>query len=44
MLKDENSIIFSAKSTEEKNNWMAVLISFQYQNTMERLLGVTMLQ
>nr|1PMS_A Chain A, SOS 1 [Mus musculus] len=32
ILKDGNSVIFSAKSAEEKNNWMAALISLQYRS------------
>uniref|UniRef100_A0A8C5VWW8 Son of sevenless homolog 1 n=1 Tax=Microcebus murinus TaxID=30608 RepID=A0A8C5VWW8_MICMU len=44
ILKDKNSVTFSAKSAEEKNNWMAALISLQYPSTLERMLDVTVLQ
>uniref|UniRef100_H3AG57 SOS Ras/Rho guanine nucleotide exchange factor 2 n=1 Tax=Latimeria chalumnae TaxID=7897 RepID=H3AG57_LATCH len=41
--KDENSIIFAAKTAEEKNNWMAALISLQYRSTLDRLLDTVLL-
>ncbi|XP_006003245.1 son of sevenless homolog 1 isoform X2 [Latimeria chalumnae] len=44
ILKDENSVIFAAKSAEEKNNWMAALISLQYRSALERMLDLATLQ
>uniref|UniRef100_A0A2K6TTA2 SOS Ras/Rho guanine nucleotide exchange factor 2 n=1 Tax=Saimiri boliviensis boliviensis TaxID=39432 RepID=A0A2K6TTA2_SAIBB len=42
--KDENSIIFAAKSAEEKNNWMAALISLHYRSTLDRMLDSVLLK
>ncbi|XP_010775235.1 son of sevenless homolog 1-like [Notothenia coriiceps] len=44
LLKDGNSVVFSAKSAEEKSGWMAALISLQYRSTLERLLDSALLQ
>ncbi|XP_068110167.1 son of sevenless homolog 2-like isoform X2 [Hyperolius riggenbachi] len=42
--KDKNSIIFAAKTAEEKNNWIAALISLQYHSTLDRMLDSVLIQ
>uniref|UniRef100_A0A2K6MLL3 SOS Ras/Rho guanine nucleotide exchange factor 2 n=1 Tax=Rhinopithecus bieti TaxID=61621 RepID=A0A2K6MLL3_RHIBE len=42
--KDENSVVFAAKSAEEKNNWMAALISLHYRSTLDRMLDSVLLK
>ncbi|XP_052041702.1 son of sevenless homolog 2 isoform X3 [Apodemus sylvaticus] len=42
--KDGNSVAFAAKSAEEKNNWMAALISLHYRSTLDRMLDSVLLK
>lgn len=44
IIREEGSVIFAAKSAEEKSNWMAALISLQYRSALERILDATMMQ
>ncbi|KAG8449160.1 hypothetical protein GDO86_016002 [Hymenochirus boettgeri] len=42
--KDDNSIVFASKTAEEKNNWMAALISLQYRSMLDRMLDSVLIQ
>ncbi|XP_051775899.1 LOW QUALITY PROTEIN: son of sevenless homolog 2 [Erpetoichthys calabaricus] len=41
--KDENSVVFCAKTMEEKSAWMAALVSLQYRSTLDRMLDTVLL-
>lgn len=36
--RDHGNMILSAKNAEEKNNWMAALVSLQTRSMLERML------
>uniref|UniRef100_A0A8C9TBK4 Son of sevenless homolog 2 (Drosophila) n=1 Tax=Scleropages formosus TaxID=113540 RepID=A0A8C9TBK4_SCLFO len=42
--KDENCAVFCAKSAEEKNMWMAALVTLQYRSTLDRMLDAVLLR
>ncbi|XP_077892894.1 son of sevenless homolog 2-like [Ictidomys tridecemlineatus] len=43
-LVSKDSIIFAANSAEEKNNWMATIISLHYRSTLDRMLDSVLLK
>ncbi|XP_023807385.1 son of sevenless homolog 2 isoform X2 [Oryzias latipes] len=42
MGKDENCAVFCARTAEEKDSWMAALMTLQYRSTLDRMLDTAL--
>lgn len=40
--KDENCVVFCARSSEDKASWMAALVTLQYRSTLDRMLDTVL--
>uniref|UniRef100_A0A8K9Y4G7 Son of sevenless homolog 2 (Drosophila) n=1 Tax=Oncorhynchus mykiss TaxID=8022 RepID=A0A8K9Y4G7_ONCMY len=40
--KDENCVVFCARSAEDKGAWMAALVTLQYRSTLDRMLDTVL--